>query len=199
MLPFSYPESSRLRRHGPSGYTNYESYRPWLRDEFTFRCVYCLKREVWGWVTGEFDLDHFQPQARNPELQTEYDNLLYACSRCNMAKGERIVPDPTEALMRDQLRVLPDGSVEGFSANAKRVIWILDLNSPQARQWRLIWIRNVELAKEYEWDQYIRLMRFPDDLPDLTRLRPPDGNSRPEGIEQSHYARRKRGDLPDTY
>ena len=58
---FDYPESRSERIHGPAGYATYESFRPWLRDEFTFRCVYCLKRETWGQVTGEFELDHFQP------------------------------------------------------------------------------------------------------------------------------------------
>ncbi len=37
--PFSYPNRPHVRRHGPRGYANYESYRPWLRDEFSFRCV----------------------------------------------------------------------------------------------------------------------------------------------------------------
>ena len=51
---FDYPANRQERRHGPSGYASYESYRPWLRDEFEFRCVYCLKRETWGQVTGDF-------------------------------------------------------------------------------------------------------------------------------------------------
>ncbi len=63
---FDYPESRAKRIHGPSGYSSYESFRPWLRDEFTFRCVYCLKRETWGQVTGEFELEHFEPQSLAP-------------------------------------------------------------------------------------------------------------------------------------
>lgn len=38
----AYPANSHERRHGPLGYVDYKSYKPWLRDEFTFRCVYCL-------------------------------------------------------------------------------------------------------------------------------------------------------------
>ncbi len=44
--PFRYPDGPHQRRHGPRGYASYESYRPWLRDEFAFRCVYCLTREA---------------------------------------------------------------------------------------------------------------------------------------------------------
>lgn len=63
-LPFDYPATSRARRHGPSGYLLYASYRDWLRDEFEFRCVYCLLREKW--VSCGFHLDHFHPVARHP-------------------------------------------------------------------------------------------------------------------------------------
>ena len=63
---FDYPEPREARRHLPANYAAYESYRPWLRDEFDFRCVYCLKRETWGQVTSEFELDHFR--ATSPPL-----------------------------------------------------------------------------------------------------------------------------------
>jgi hypothetical protein len=53
MPPFDYPAVPLVRSHGPLGYSDYESYRAWLRDEFAFRCVYCLSREQWGRVTGE--------------------------------------------------------------------------------------------------------------------------------------------------
>lgn len=80
---FLYPSHPLARRHGPKGYADYQSFRPWLRDEFSFRCVYCLIREQWGRVTGEFDLDHFTPQSCRPDQMAEYDNLLYACHTCN--------------------------------------------------------------------------------------------------------------------
>ncbi len=44
---FAYPPTDHVRRHGPRGYENYENYKPFLRDEFDYRCVYCLLREVW--------------------------------------------------------------------------------------------------------------------------------------------------------
>lgn len=199
MEPFDYPFASHKRRHGPQGYLQPESYRPWLRDQFSFRCAYCLIREQWGRVTGEFDVEHFRPQARNPELATVYDNLHYACSRCNGAKGDRVVPDPCESLTAGQVRVLPDGSLEGRSTQTISLIAKLGLNSPQMNRWRLIWIRNVQLARENDSQQYQRLMQYPDDLPDLSRLRPPAGNTRPEGIEQSCLSRRERHELPENY
>jgi hypothetical protein len=77
---FAYPEPRQHRRHGPAGYEGYESFRPWLRDEFDFRRVYCLKRETWGQVTFEFELDHFRAQSLNPQLKLDYLNLV--ASQC---------------------------------------------------------------------------------------------------------------------
>ncbi|MCL4201337.1 MAG: hypothetical protein KJ000_02500 [Pirellulaceae bacterium] len=47
---FAYASTEQQRRHGPRGYTSYRAYKPWLRDEFAFRCVYCLLRISW-WLT----------------------------------------------------------------------------------------------------------------------------------------------------
>jgi hypothetical protein len=30
--PFAYPTAPLRRRHGPKGYADHQSYRPWLRD-----------------------------------------------------------------------------------------------------------------------------------------------------------------------
>src|SRR5208337_687922 len=59
--PFAYPTEPHCRRHGPSGYTDYQSYRPWLEDEFSFRCLYCLKRMVWA-PTDVWSVDHIISQ-----------------------------------------------------------------------------------------------------------------------------------------
>jgi hypothetical protein len=62
-MVFTYPRSLHVRRHGPCGYRNYRAYKPWLREEFVFRCVYCLWREWWC-SEGDhiFSVDHLVPQ-----------------------------------------------------------------------------------------------------------------------------------------
>ena len=42
------------------------------------------------------------------------------------------------------------------------------------------------------------MLSFPADLPNLSRLRPPEGNARPDGIAQSFLERRKRGELVEV-
>lgn len=59
-------------------------------------------------------------------------------------------------------------------------------------------MRIVELAKELDANLYEQLAGFPEDLPNLGRLRPPS-NTRPHGIEVSWYAKRQRGQLPVCY
>lgn len=97
---FEYPANGHVRRHGPQGYASHESYCPWLRDEFAFRCVFCLNRESMGHELGEFAIDHFLPVAFRPDLATDYDNLLYVCTGCNLAKGDWFAADPLAFLPR---------------------------------------------------------------------------------------------------
>jgi hypothetical protein len=197
-LIFDYPERQKERRHGPARYAAYESYRPWLRDEFDFRCVYCLKRETWGQVTSEFELDHFEPQSLNPRLRLDYRNLVYACRRCNAVKREQTVADPFMLLRATLATTLPDGSLRSHDDATQRLIRQLDLNSPRLISWRTMWLRIVALAKERHPSLYYQLVGFPEDLPDLSRRKPPQ-NTRKEGLERCWFARRQRGDLPVEY
>ena len=195
---FDYPDPQEQRRHGPTGYAAYESYRPWLRDEFQFRCAYCLKREMWGQVTFEFELDHFQPQSLNPQLRLDYLNLIYACRRCNAVKRDLTVADPFRLLRSTLVTTLPDGSLRTQDSDTQRLIRQLDLNSPRLKLWRVTWMRIVALAKERDPGLYLQLVGFPEDLPDLSQRRPPQ-NFRKDGLEHCWFARRERGELPAAY
>ncbi len=199
MTAFRYPFQPHVRRHGPRGYADVESYRPWLRDEFAFRCVYCLFREQWGRVVGTFDIDHFLPVTFHPEQERTYDNLLYACASCNAVKGKRNVPDATAVLLDPGVRVTEDGVIHADTPEAARLIERLGLDSPQSTEFRLLWIGIVALAERFDPSLYRRLMGFPNDLPDLHRLHPPGGNTRPEGVATSSFAKRRDGTLLATY
>jgi hypothetical protein len=198
MNPFGYPRGPHVRRHGPQGYADAASYRPWLRDEFNFRCIYCLLREQWGRVAGMFDLDHFLPATRHPEESRTYDNLLYSCATCNAAKGEDEIPDPCQLLIDGDVVVRADGVLETRTREARRIVRILGLDDPRATDFRFLWIGIIALAKQFDPALYQRLMGFPADLPDLTRLRPPAGNARPDGVTTCYYAQRSMGTLPAT-
>lgn len=96
---FQYSPVPPPRRHGPCGYSDYQFYKPWLRDEFTFRCLYCLWRERWQ-ADGhhDFGVEHVHAQATEPGKRLDYDNLIYACNLCNSTRRE--VPSSLIALLR---------------------------------------------------------------------------------------------------
>jgi hypothetical protein len=83
-----------------------------------------------------------------------------------------------------------------------KIVKKLRLNSPKATRFRR-WILEFQRAISEDPDGKTarllkRLMSYPDDLPDLAKLRPPQ-NSKPEGISKSHFARRERNELPESY
>lgn len=172
---------------------SYEAYRPWLRDEFAFRCVYCLKREMWGQVTFDFEIDHIEPQSINPARRLDYLNLVYACRRCNGVKLNKVVSDPFVLLRSDRLVTMPDGSLRVLDIEARRLVQQLDLNSGHLRNWRVLWMRLVDLSEETDQELLSLLVGLLSDLPDLSRLSPQE-NSRPEGISESWLERHRRGE-----
>lgn len=195
--PFVYSEAPLVRRHAPRGYADYPSFLPWVRDDFGFRCVYCLHRE--RWVAGGFHLDHFLPVVQRPDLVTQYDNLLYCCSSCNLRKRDANVADPCHTLLRSTVAVQPDGSIRGETPEAIATIDHLGLNDQHYIGFRRVWMRIVEIVAASRPQSLAEILGYPDDLPDLSKLRPPGGNAKPEGVEQSYFRRRERGELPEMY
>ena len=201
---FRYPTEKHVRRHGPRGYHNAASYKPWLRDEFAFRCVYCLCRERW-FPDGEaaFSVDHLRPQFSTPALRTIYDNLVYACCQCNAVRGIASVPDPSEHAYGQHLRGLRNGRVEALTAIGRDLIEICRLNRPHLVSFRRGMLEVLASLRQHKGAQVDVLVKnylgFPPSLPNLAVLRPPSGNSQPAGIEQSYYVRRSRSELPETY
>lgn len=197
-IGYEYPSGYHTRRHGPGGYTSYESYRHWLRDEFIFRCVYCLRREAWGPPTA-FHIDHANPLKVNPEGECDYENLLYACGACNEAKKAILnFPDPCRVAFRECLEVLPDGHVKARNKVGERLIETLRLDNEKNVGWRRDWMGTLSLLKEQRPDLYRAYMGFPKDLPDLRTKKAPT-NARPKSVEACFFVLREQGKLPDTY
>lgn len=202
---FRYPSAPQSRRHGPCGYTNYQSYKPWLRDEFSFRCLYCLWRERWE-ADGHhgFGVEHVEPQVTSPEQRIVYDNVVYACNTCNSTR--RDVPLPLD-IVNDSLglhlQVLADGTVQTLSETGEELVELCRLNRPllvAARRRILNLIAVLRTSDHPEAVEALRdLLAYPSDLPNLSALRPPGGNERPAGITDCFFERRRRGALPEVY
>ena len=194
--PFRYPSAPHVRRHGPAGYRDWRDYRPWLEDEFHFRCVYCLKRQVWA-PTDVWSVEHVIPRREAPERECDYDNLVLACQFCNNTKLAATVPDPVAVAYGNCLKLEEEsGKVNPLNEDGHILIRVLKLNHRKQIGMRCLWLEILALCDPGQW---ARLMGFPRELPNLCRKDPPGGNTRPEGLAQSCHARQQRGELPKVY
>ncbi len=209
---FSYPNQPHSRKHGPRGYLNHDGFKEWLRDEFTFRCVYCLFRERhYPNDKDAFSVDHHLAQKPHPKLALEYDNLVYACVACNSRKKAKLALDPCKEAFSSHLHVNSDGIVTGLSVEGKDLVDCLSLNRPKlvrSRQKHLLMeniVANAPSVTDLTDRERVLIechkdtLRFPEDLPNLAALRPPKGNSRPCGVLNCFFALAATGRLPNAY
>ena len=194
--PFTYP-ANNLKKHEPYGYADYGSYRDWLRDDYLFRCCYCLVREQWYAGSAVFHIDHIQSQRSKPGLSTDYANLAYSCAVCNLAKKGKCIPDPS-CLTSKTVRINEDGSYCGETTDAALLIDALLLNRKSAKDYRLRIRALSNKLRRWPDQELLAFFEYPVELPDLSGLRP-KGNRRPKGVSASCFERRLRGKLPPYY
>lgn len=71
-------------------YAKYGSYKPYLAKDFLNRCGYTDCPDFWFGGVNNFHIDHFIPWKNypaNPNLKTDYQNLVYCCSYVNILKS----------------------------------------------------------------------------------------------------------------
>lgn len=168
LVPFAYPPKAHDRRHGPAGYANYQAYKPWLRDEFTFRCVYCLSREAWYPDRhASFSVDHVIPQVSAPDRVSDSENMVYACRACNSAKQDIKVLDPTTSPLGQHLQVRDDGSIHALTVEGQDLIDRLGLDHEPAVRVRRHYLDLIALKQEHPEDPrvhslFVRSFGYPD-------------------------------------
>lgn len=136
------------RRTSPPQFNNYQSYRPYLRQDFLKRCCYCGFREIEG-VEGFFHVEHFRPKKSFDHLACAYSNLYYSCAICNWTKsdtwpsdaeilrGERFW-DPCQDRSIDHFRCdSSSGEISHLSPCGQYTIDEIDLDRPLLRQMRI--------------------------------------------------------------
>lgn len=70
---------------------NHLKCKMYLRNDFHFECAYCRMREQDTGVLGEnyFEKDHFVARNSGADMDLDsYDNMVYACSKCNGNKSD---------------------------------------------------------------------------------------------------------------
>lgn len=195
------------RRHGPAGYACHTGFKPWLRDEFDFRCVFCMDRERWR-SDGESSLsvEHLLPQSTDSSKALDYSNLAYACLLCNSSRRDTPLPElETAQLAAHLLFNALTGEIVGQTRYGSMLVRAYQLNTSKRVKFRYDRVVDWSICNDpqYRDDPRIgelkRRFEYPESLPNLRRLRPPDSNTRPEGIEQCAFERRFRGQLSRYY
>src|SRR5689334_6831807 len=101
---------------------DYHSFRPFVREDFSRQCAFCLFSELLAGGEENFELDHFRPKHRFPDLLNDFYNLYYSCHPCNHVKRDSW---PTQALEERGFRFV-DLCKEEFTShfNAEKTgIW----------------------------------------------------------------------------
>jgi hypothetical protein len=109
------------RRSHPPVYGNYKQYKPLLREEFNYRCAYCLLHEGQEGLGGgfhNFQIDHFRPVQTFPALVSVYANLYYACRWCNRAKWRTW---PTEEQQASSFRFVDPCAEDLYKDHARLI------------------------------------------------------------------------------
>ena len=196
--PFTYPIKPHQRKHGPDGYSEYADFKDWLRDEFDFRCVYCLRRESWAPRRAVWAVEHMIPRKDRRDLSTVYSNLVLACATCNSWKSADHMPDPCKTGYGELVTVESDGRIKALTAKGNTLIQVASLNDDDSTEWRRKMIKLIRNYRIHDPEEYQRYMGFPEDLPDLAK-RKVKRNSKPEGARNCRFEQRRRGELPKTY
>lgn len=119
---------------------SYRLFRPYLRRDFQQCCAYCLLHEFWAGGESNFQIEHFRPVSRFPELERTYSNLYYACHVCNFRKLDHWPSPELEAAgigfvdfctsdFEEHYRLQSDGTLEPLTLSANYTLTTLNLNS----------------------------------------------------------------------
>jgi hypothetical protein len=150
MILFRYPKLRHRRKLSPGPFATYQQYKPFLREEFGHRCVYCRLADVMVGGVKAFTVDHYYSKKFYPHLETQYDNLFYACPECNRwkhtwpftARGKRltfIIPNPCAAIMSSHLEY-EGARVVSRSEDGARTLEVLHLNNAGRIELRELWL-----------------------------------------------------------
>ena len=155
--PFAYSKSRHSRRVTPPTYSDFRSYKPFLRIEFRGQCVYCrLPDGIKG--IDNFGVDHYKPKSHYSELKATYSNLFYACNCCNRRKSDywptsedltvgRFIPNPCDHVMFEHLR-FKGPTVEPRSAAGQQAESKMMLNDEESVNYRQFVIRAISLTEQ---------------------------------------------------
>lgn len=95
---YQYPSVIRLRNYIRIPYTKVVLSRRNIMRRDKFSCQYCAKK-------SDLTIDHVLPKSRGGKDQ--WENLVTACEKCNVKKGNKTPQEAQMPLMRKPYRPIP--------------------------------------------------------------------------------------------
>lgn len=113
------PRIIRLRRYDrmPMNAVKFNRRNVFLRD--SFQCQYCAQR----FSTSQLSLDHVVPRSRGGV--ESWENIVCACLKCNVRKGDRTPVEANMRLLRDPIKP------------ARSPMIVRQLRDPRYESWKL--------------------------------------------------------------
>ena len=129
---------------------------------------------------------------------------MYSCSRCNSAKRDNPVADPTRIAFGKCLLIDDMGGIEAINDEGRVLIKLLHLDGPRIVKIRERFLRLLKWKSDSPNDPrvdelFLEAFGYPVDLPNLKRKRPPGGNARKKAAARCHYELRRLNQLARTY
>jgi uncharacterized protein (TIGR02646 family) len=136
------------RRESPPDCSNYQGYKSFLRRDFLGRCAYCERTEEYLGGEEAFEVEHFRPRSKFPDLICSYANLYYVCRKCNahksetwpsddrIARGVRFADPCVEDAFADHLHERDDGTLDELTACGSYSNRHIRLDRNELQRWR---------------------------------------------------------------
>ena len=135
-----------IKRTCDEKFDKYSKYKPYFKKDFQERCCYCnMPSEL---LTIPYHVEHFIPikafEGKKDSLLTEYENLMWACPKCNLSKGDKYKGDfltsskienelfynPVETDYNDIFFRNEIGGIDSEDAKGREMIKLLKLYRP---------------------------------------------------------------------
>jgi hypothetical protein len=126
----------------------YSKFRQHVRQDFGRRCAYCLMDELWAGGEENFELDHFRPKQKFPDLLQDFHNLYWSCRVCNSNKWDHWPSAELEQQrvglidfcrhdFQDHFQLSPNGLWVPLTLSAEYTKQIMKLNRPHLVELRV--------------------------------------------------------------
>ena len=89
---------------------NYLIYKEQLVKDFRDLCGYCGKNR--NYFFDNFQIDHFRPKSKYPDLKNDYNNLVLSCPICNRNKSDDWPPNDKNVYHNDSIGYVDPASKE---------------------------------------------------------------------------------------